>query len=255
MSDAKTPEEIPAEATESKPKGGLKLLGGVVGLIGAGAALALMAVPGQEKEHHFKGPYHLPLFEEEFVSNVADNHFTRFLKTSPEVECFAYDDSYTAARSADLLYRSWLQNDLGMLLRSMSLDEVYGGTEGDLFAQRVRRTCEPILFPVHIGATSNPLDRDEESGLRPGDSYREATFRGRFHDHTLKVDAPSHTLQLDDGEPVPFSGDEVDLFVPDQTGEGIFVDVSTVERDFVGEVKVGVHGRVRQVFLTQNIAQ
>ena len=51
------------------------------------------------------------------------------------------------------------------------------------------------------------------------------------------------------------SGAEVDLFVPDQTGEGIFVDVSTVERDFVGEVKVGVHGRIRQVFLTQNIAQ
>ena len=63
------------------------------------------------------------------------------------------------------------------------------------------------------------------------------------------------TLQLDEGEPVPFSGDEVDLFVPDQTGEGIYVDVSTIEPDFVGEISVGIHGRVRQVFLTQNIAQ
>ena len=148
-----------------------------------------MAVPSKEQDHPFKGPYYLPLFEEEFVSNVADDHFTRFLKTSPAVEAFAYDETYTTQRAGDLLYQSWLQNDLGMLLRSMSLEEVYGGTEGQLFAQRVRRTVEPILFPVHIGSTIAHLDRDEESGLRPGDSYRRATFRGRFHDHVLKVDA------------------------------------------------------------------
>ena len=255
MSEATTPEEPQSEAPEKKSGGGLKLLGGVVGLIGVGASLALMAVPSKEQDHPFKGPYYLPLFEEEFVSNVADDHFTRFLKTSPAVEAFAYDETYTTQRAGDLLYQSWLQNDLGMLLRSMSLEEVYGGTEGQLFAQRVRRTVEPILFPVHIGTTLAHLDRDEESGLRPGDSYRRATFRGRFHDHVLKVDAVGSTLQLDEGEPVPFSGDEVDLFVPDQTGEGIYVDVSTIEPDVVGEVPVGIHGRVRQVFLTQNIAQ
>ena len=144
MSEATTPEEPQSEAPEKKSGGGLKLLGGVVGLIGVGASLALMAVPSKEQDHPFKGPYYLPLFEEEFVSNVADDHFTRFLKTSPAVEAFAYDETYTTQRAGDLLYQSWLQNDLGMLLRSMSLEEVYGGTEGQLFAlDRLANDVDP----------------------------------------------------------------------------------------------------------------
>lgn len=246
-------EETPEKT--KKPKDGIKLLGGIVALIGVGGALAVMAIPSKEGPKHFEGPFHLPLFESEFVSNVADNHFTRFLKTSPEVEYFAYGADYALNRSLDPLFKSWLANDLGTLLRSQHLDEVYGGVEGSEFTERVRRTAEPILFPVHIGETVNPLDRDVESGLRPGDSYRHSTFRGQYHDHTLKVDGTGRTLQLDEGELVPFNGTELDLFVADQTGEGIFVDVTQVEDEFVGEIHVGVHGRVRQVFMTQNIAQ
>ena len=114
---------------------------------------------------------------------------------------------------------------------------------------------DPILFPVHIGATGLPLDRDEASGLRPGVSFDEATFRGRFHDHLLKVDAVAQTLQIDDGPVFEFEGDEEDLELHTAAGRTVYVDVTEIVGDFQGEVKVGVHGRIRQLFASDLIAQ
>lgn len=241
---------------QPKDKSGIKLLGSILGLIGAGGAIAVLAVPSADtRGMHFEGPFHLALFEGDFVANVSDNQFTRFVKTSPEIEYDAYSSSYALARLEDPLFGALLQDSLGALLSSKSVDDIWGATERTIFRAEVLHATERILFIAHLGNTRHPLSFHEESGLRPGLSYANATFRGRFHDHTMIVSASAKTLQLDGGEPVPFEGTEEDLFVEDQTGEGVYVDVSQIHDDFNGEISVGVHGRIRQVFLTQHVAQ
>ena len=239
-----------------KDKGPIKLLGGVIGLIAAGGALAFMALPSKpEVAPKFTGPFHHQLFEEQFISNVKDNNFTRFIKTNPQVEYFAYDEAYIKNRVTDPGYTALLQHVFGGLASRQNLDEIYGGTMRDQFAEEIRLSVNSILFPVHIGETSLPLDTDGESGLRPGNSYRHTTFSGRFEDHLLKVDAKAKTMQIDEGPQTTFIGNEEDLPVMDVTGEVLYLDVSNLNSGFVGEVQIGAHGRIRQVFLSSHIAQ
>ena len=119
----------------------------------------------------------------------------------------------------------------------------------------LRDMLNPILFPIHLGKTEFPLDIHEESGLRPGLSYARSTFRGKFHDHVLKIDAPAKTLQIDEDPVVTFTGVEEDFELTTQTGDSFFLDVTQVNPEFQGEIQIGVHGHLRQVFATEYIAQ
>lgn len=253
------PEGAEGEEGEEQPKkdrGPIKLLGAIVGLIGLGGILAMMALPGAPEETpRFQGPFHHQVFAEQFTTNVQDNSLKRFLKTNPQVEYFAYDESYLVTRTADLLYNPWLEADFGALVAGKLLEDIFDGIQREQFAAEIARTLTPIMFPVHIGETAVPLEIEPESGLRHGNSYRQATFRGKFHENVLKVDAEAKTLQINDGPQVTFSGDEEDLQVLSAAGESIFLDVTELDDEFVGEIKIGVHGRIRQVFITQHLAQ
>lgn len=245
-----------SEDAPKKDKGPLKLLGGVIGLIATGGALAFMALPGKPgPPPKFTGPFHHSLFEAEFVSNVEDNNFTRFIKTNPYIEYFAYDESYLSSRVRDEGYTALLHHEFGGLISNSKLDQIYSGTMRDQFAEEIRTKINPILFPVHIGDTTLPLEADGASGLRPGNSYRRATFTGRFEDHVLKIDAMAKTMQIDDGPQSLFAGDEEDLAVMDLTGEVIYIDVTQLNEGFQGEIQLGTHGRIRQVFLKEHLAQ
>jgi hypothetical protein len=254
--EAEEGSEEGSEDGPKKDKGPIKLLGGMVGLIAAGGALAFMALPGKPGEGtKFTGPYNHSLFEVQFISNVEDNNFTRFIKTNPQVEYFAYDEAYITKRVTDPGYSALLQHVFGSLVSRRNLDEIYGGTLRDQFAEEIRGAVNPILFPVHIGETDLPLEIDSDSGLRPGNSYRHTTFSGRFEDHVLKVDVNAKTIQIDDGPQTTFTGTEEDLAVLDVTGEVLYLDTTNVNSGFQGEVSVGSHGRIRQVFLSSHIAQ
>ena len=137
-----------------------------------------------------------------------------------------------------------------------TLDEVMAGTNRETFAAELESVAEPILFPVHIGPTVTPFEEDPESGLRVGDSQeRHGTFRGPFYEHVLKVDATKRTIQLDEGPVQEFGGPEFDLLLETEGGDKLYVDVSGLRDEFVGEVRVGVMGRIRRLFTGDIIAQ
>jgi flagellar basal body-associated protein FliL len=244
---------------ESKPssKSSIKLLGGVVALIATGTILAMMAMPKKEEAKTFDGPgWHTFFTDGEIVGNTLDNNFSRYLKFTPSCSYLAYDLNYPESRRADPQYETQLKELMQYTISQYTLEEVMKGTDHGTFAAELEQIAEPILFPVHIGPTTMPYEEDPESGLRAGDSQeRHGTFRGPFYEHVLKVDATRKTIQLDDGPEQKFGGSEYDLLVESEAGEKLYVDVSGLEDDFVGEVHVGVMGRIRRLLTGQVIAQ
>lgn len=248
-------DQNPEDRSKGSAKGPLKMIGGIALIVGLGAAAAVMAVPSKRASDRFQGPFHCSLFEEKFSSNTRDNDQRRFLQTLLDCMYFAYDEGYMRKRTSDPLYRPILRDAVGRVISDKTLDEASSGPAREIFLAELRDVLDPILFPVHIGATKLPLDRDEVTGLRPGISFDESTFRGRFHDHVLHVDAKAGTLRIDDGPEIRFDGSEEDLEVTDGKGATLHVDVTEIEPGFQGEVEVGVHGRIRQLFATDLIAQ
>ncbi len=239
-----------------KKKLPVKLVGALVGVVGLGAALAMMAIPSGPKEiPRFIGPFFHDLVDTDIVSNTKDDHFKRFIKYKPQVEFFAYDAEYLNARMADSLYTAWLNDSFSGLASNKSIDDIMEGENRERFAQVVRHAVEPVLFPVHVGTSDSPLEMDPESGIRPGDSYRLNTFRGSFWNHTLTVDADARTLTIDEGDAMGFQGNELDLKVLTPNGDFLYLDVTGLNPGFSGTVQIGVKGRIRQVFLTNMMAQ
>lgn len=241
-------EEQQGEAKPHKNRAPFKLLLGVVLLVSTGGALALMAIPAKRVEHKFGGPFFAQLLEEIVVS-TPDGNGTRYLKFRADAEYAAYEGTYLEARVADPFYTSYLKSKAELIASSRSLIQSAIGAEREAFAVTLRSELEPIVFPVHIGETLKPLDADKLSGLRPGVSHHTATFRGRFHDWTLHVDSHARILRLGEGTEVTFQGDEDDIQVRSQIGDTIYVDVTHIDPGFVGEVKIGVHGKLRNVLL------
>jgi hypothetical protein len=259
MADEDKPEDGKAEGEEQAKgkqggKGPLKLLLGVVLLIATGAVLATMAVPGKEKVHKLEGPFFGTLLPDMTVS-TPDASNTRYLKFAADAEYAAYDEAYFAGREADPFYQPFLISKAEMIASARQISMSATGAERDQFAAALRVDLEPIVFPVHIGETANPLDLDEVSGLRPGVSHPSATFRGRFYDHVLKVDTTARILQIDDGPEITFRGDEDDLEMRSSLGDTVYVDVTHIEDGFKGEVQVGVHGKLRRIVIKGTIAQ
>ena len=126
MADEEKNENEEAQDGEEKPKkdkGPLKLMGAVVGLLGVGAILATMAVPsGPEPIPSYQGPYHLKLFSADHVSNTPDNFYTRYIKSDPHAEYFAYDEAYITNRALDPLFTSWLEHEMGQLVSRTSME-------------------------------------------------------------------------------------------------------------------------------------
>lgn len=255
---AKKEAEEKAEDGEETPKkkSPIKLVGALVGVVALGAALAMMAIPSGPKETpRFIGPFFHDLVDEAVVTNTKDDHFKRFIKYKPQVEFFAYDAEYINARKADMLYSAWLNDSFSGIASDKNINDIMPGANRERFAQVVRHAVEPVLFPVHVGSSDSPLDSDPESGIRPGDSYRLSTFRGSFWNHTLTIDGDAMTLTVDEGDATPFVGDELDLKVITPDGDCVYLDVTSMEPGYSGTVQIGVQGRIRQVFVTNMMAQ
>ena len=237
-------------------KGSFKLLGAVVGLIALGSTLAIVAMPKKAVQKSFEGPAMHNFFEGDIVGNPLDDNFSRYLKFSPSCSYFAYDLAYPASRLADEHYEKSLRQAMMYTISRFRIDEVMAAASRDAFAAALEEVAEPVLFPVHLGETPNPYEPDPASGLRLGDSQDlHGTFRGAFHEHLLMVDARKKTLQLDGGPQVQFNGSEHDILVEAGDGTKIYVNVTTLDDGFEGEVNVGVMGRIRRMFTGDIIAQ
>lgn len=250
-------ESAETEGGEKKSKGPIKLLGGIVGLIGAGTMLAVMAKPSKEVLPSYSGPaMHTFFLDGEIVGNPLDDNFSRYLKFSPSCSFLAYDLAYPESRRLDQHYETLLKESMQFTISQYRMNEVMAGAARESFSAALEEIAEPILFPVHIGKTASPYDVDEESGLRIGDSQeRHGTFRGSFYDHVLKVNQPNGTIQMDEGTEIEFGGQEYDLLVEASDGSKLYVDVSNLVEGFEGEVYVGVMGRIRRMFTGDIIAQ
>lgn len=81
------------------------------------------------------------------------------------------------------------------------------------------------------------------SGVAPGDSYLDGdTILG--NGHTLTIDAPAGTLQLDGGPVVSFAGGETDLRLENESGDAVYVDVTALDPLFVGTVGIQAAGEL-----------
>ena len=251
------PEGENTEEAPKKSKKGLLFGGGALGLIGTGAAVALLAVPTTDKIPTFEGPFVMPLAEEgtQLQANLAGEKARRYLVMDLRVEFDAYQEEYGLGRIADPLYIAKLQDSLLTISSQKTSDEVLERGTQEIFLQELVAAVEPLLFPVHFGNSQAPTEADPESGLRPGLMHFESTMRDPFHHMKLHVDVPAKKLRLGDGEEFEFSGDERNIALRDAQGRTVYVDVSSMKPEFVGDIDVGVKGRVRNLYKVKFIIQ
>ena len=256
--EKEAPEEGTEEGTEKKSKKGLLLRGGMAALVGIAYFGATMGAPSIDPIPQFQGPSVLPLMEETVQVNLAVPEGNTYMLMKLNAEFDAYDPAYFESRNAadeGVHFNSLIRHRLLSMGQTKSPAMVQSSESKEAFLLEIRDGLDPILFPVHIGDTTNPYAADSASGLKPGDSTIRANLRGRFEDHILYVDAPAKTPRLDTGDSVGFNGNELDLMVANENGQFIYLNVTEANAEFVGELKVGVKGRIRQILTETFLVQ
>jgi len=252
------PEKGTKENTEKKSKKGFLLSGGMAGLVGIAYFGATMGTPALVPVPQLQGPNVLSLMDDTLQVNLAVPEGNTYMLMKLNAEFDAYDAAYFSSRNAEddgAHFNSLIKHRLISMGQTKTKEMVQSSESQQAFLLEIRDGLDPILFPVHIGDTTNPYAPDSGSGLKPGDSTIRANLRGRFEDHTLYVDGPAKTLRLDKGDSVGFNGNEIDLMVTNQNGKFIYLNVTEANIDFVGELKVGVRGRIRQILTETFLVQ
>ena len=241
-------------------KNGVLLGGGVVGLVALAWALSLVAVPSggahHGKEHRIGGPFVAEISPSAgFQVNLAGDGGKHYLSLKLDVEVDAFEEGYATARASQPLYQAKLTDAVLRTAAQKTKGELDNTVGREVFREELRVALDPVLFPVHVGDEHAPENAHEESGLRPGRSIARSSLRGLFYEHSLRVDVQRKSIRLDQGKDVSFQGDETDLFVGDERGKGVYVDVSALHEDYAGEVPVGTFGRVRNVYFNTFLTQ
>ena len=252
-----------SEQAKSEGKGGaaprkrkgVLLGGGILGLAATAYALSLAAVPRHAERHVLRGPFAAELSQDQYRVNLAQDSGRHYLALSLKAEVDAYDEGYTGLRVADALYQARLTDAVIRVASQKSKKQLDKEAGREVFREELRVAVEPILFPLHLGDPHAFTSADEESGLALGTSAGKSDVRGLFYDHRIAVDAPRKTVTLDGGAPVSYRGDETDLKIMDAQGKTVFLDVTGVHADFVGDVRVGVMGRVRSIYFSTFLTQ
>lgn len=254
MQTQKTAVEAAAPA-EAPGRGARRLLlgAGILILPALAWAVALLAVPAPVPQRGFQGPFVAPLTGQKVQVNLSDGKSFLILNLNLVYE--ACDEAYHAARAADPMYAAEIKDVLVEIASAKTREQVSDKVHKPVFMEEIRKAVEPLLFPVHIGETRHPNERDKLSGLQPGLSASRGTFRGPFGEHVLRVDAPARTLRIDDGPEITWIGGESEIAVVAADRGVLFVDVSRVEPGFRGELPVGVKGRVRKVLWDEVLIQ
>lgn len=245
-----------AEAAAKAPGKGRKLAllgGGGVALVALAYLAATMALPRKTGPVELQGPFVAPLTAEKIQVNLSDSK--SFLVVELNLIYEAVSEAYYTERSADPVYVAELTDVLVATASSKTREEISDKVHKPVFLEEVRRAVDPLLFPVHVGDTKKPSDREPGSGIAPGISGHNGTFRPLFGEHVLHVDAQARTVGIDDGPPVTWKGDETDLEVQTAGGETLYLDVSRVKEGFQGDLPIGVKGRARRVLWNEVLIQ
>ncbi|HKX45437.1 MAG TPA: flagellar basal body-associated FliL family protein [Planctomycetota bacterium] len=250
--------EKPGTATAEAPaKGGKwKKLGAGIAAIGVLAFVAAtLATPGKQGVPSYRGPFVSPVAPGSLSTNLAGNSHKRFLVMKINAMYDAYDQAYVTGRTADPVYTALVTDAVLSVSSLRTVEEVMEGVSKEVFREELRMALDPILFPLHVGDTESPSDADPESGVRPGLSASESSFREPLFENSLLVDAVRGVVQLGDGPEQRFDGDEQDLRVQDAQGRFVHVDVTDVVPEFQGRVPVGVQGAIRKLLFDQYVVQ
>jgi flagellar basal body-associated protein FliL len=248
-------EEVDGEAPEKKSKKGLILIGATLLLVGVGYFGATMGVPAEEPIPQYDGPFVVALSEDNIQVNLSSTERTVYLLMRLNAEFDSYTQGELEGRLEDPLFLAILEDRLLKLSSTKTPEMIASSDAQDAFMVEIRDAIDPICFPVHFGDSENPFAADSKSGAKPGDSTLNATLRGRWYDHTLHIDAPNHTAKLDEGDEVAYIGDEVDLAVTNAEGHFVFLNTTGIKSDFVGDLNVGVKGRLRRILRSYFITQ
>lgn len=251
--DNENPEENEGGAPEGNPKKKKLMLfgGGGVAVIAAAFLTAALATPAKKEYKVFEGPWITPLTPEKIQVNLKGANRTRFQVFAAEAYFEAYDQQYALDRAIDPTYVALVKDMVVRVTSRRTIDEVDSEVGRTAFREDMRQSIDPLLFPVQVGKTATPADQDPRSGLKVGISSIRSNFRIPLYDGVLHVDEPGRTVRLGRGQPVPFEGTEKDLRVEDEHGRYVFLDVTRVNPGFQGEVMIGVHGRIREILLTE----
>ena len=245
------PEEgAEAEAEPKKSKKGIFMGGGMAMLVGIAYFGATMGAPEVEPIPQYQGPSVLPLMEDTMQVNLATPEGNVYMMMKLNAEFDSYDPAYFDVRNAEdegAHFKMLVRDRLDTMGASKTKAMVQSPESKAAFLLEIRDGLDPILFPVHIGDTTNPYNPDSLSGIKVGDSILQANLRGRSEDHVLYIDAPAKTLRLDEGESTGFNGNEIDLMVVNENEKFIYVNITELSPEFVGELKVGVKGRIRRI--------
>ncbi len=245
------------EAEQAAPKKSRKSLllgGGVLGLIAAGWAVSLVAMPGRSRERMFSGPFVVTLSPDEVQVNLLGEGGKRFLVMTLQAEFDAYEEAYATSRVGDTLYQAKLKDALIRVGRQKTKAELDDAVGEDVFKEEVREAIDPLLFPLHFHA-EDVNGADEASGLRPGRSIERSSLRGGYWAHTIELDEEGKKARLDEGPETTFAGDEQDLVLENEHHETVYVDVSQLEPGFEGRVQVGTFGRIRKIYFGKLLVQ
>ena len=176
------------------------------------------------------------------------------------VDVRSYNEEATRTWIADPICVSYLDHAVNSVGSAATMEEVYDltgpdGVQGKLFMEQIRGTVEKVIFAVQFGDASDPMTEDSSSGVLPGISSRMSTLRGPLSEHSIHLDCIAHTIQFDDGDAYTFDGTEDDFHLTNSVGDSIYVDLTDVELDYMGEVPVGVTGRVLSVLKRKFVVQ
>jgi hypothetical protein len=222
-------------------------------------------VPKKTHTPHLEGPFLAKLTKEALQTNLAPPGEKRYVSMLLQAEYYAYSEAYVQGRlggapggggkGEDPLYLAMLKDALLTTMSTKTPAQITDAAMVDVFFEEVREAIDPVLFPVYVGESLSPYQRDAKSGLRVGEDHMRSTMRGLLHEHVLKLDGTAMTIAMDGGAAIPFTERDRNLEVINQSGECVFVDCTGFVPGFTGTVPVGVPGHVRRIFKDSLIVQ
>lgn len=238
------------QAAAAKKKKLIKIGGGAAGLVLAAWVAATMAAPKPEEYKTFLQEAGAPVLPDaKLQPNLKGEGGTRFVILDPSVLYQAYDPVYVETRTADPIYALLAKDLIYSAAGQRTSDDMLDTGMKEVFARELRDEIDLILFPVHIGDADLPTDADSVTGIKPGTDILESTLRTPLYDQKLFVDAPLGTIRMGDGPEVRFTGEEKNLRIEDGSGYATYLDLTELDPEFQGNIRIGTHGRVNRLLL------
>ena len=161
------PEPTPEVSALRTRRGPVKLVGGVVGLVAAGGLLAVLAVPAKKVRPRLEGPFFAQLTEEPVPVSTIDSDNRRYVKFAVDAEYKAYREEYVIERWQDPFFAPTLRSRIEFAASDKTIKEISEGMNRDVFAEQLRDELDEVVFPLHIGETRNPIDKDRPPACGP----------------------------------------------------------------------------------------